>query len=209
MRRPFRGVGAAEPWQMAWGGTRPALAHNTTTPGLHCAAHTPWAVGRYSTRRNARGPRATEFERGDHELSVSVPPTCRDVGAVEPWPTVWRGVRPALAYNTTTPSPHCAARVVRGRSTGRPIIHGAKSAQAARHGIRTRRLRTFEVRPADLSRRWSGRSPYDGVGRNAPRVDPQHNHAKSALRCACYVSDRPILHEAKSARAARHRIQTP
>ena len=91
---------------------------------------------------------------------------------------------------------------------GRPILHRAKSARAARHGIRTQWPRPFEACAADLSRYWCGRAPADGVGRSAPRVGPQHNHAKSALRGACSVSGRPILHGAKRARAARHGILT-
>jgi len=42
--------------------------------------------------------------------------------------------RPALGHNTTTPSPHCVARVLRGRSVGTP--HGVESARATNHGIR-------------------------------------------------------------------------
>ena len=48
----------------------------------------------------------------------------------------------------------------------------------------------------------------DGVGMGAPRVDPQHNYAKFALRGAYSVIGRPLLHWDKSARATRHRAQT-
>ena len=123
-------VGAVEPRLMASGGARHELAHNTTTPSPHCAAHASWAIGRYCTGRKACGPRVTGFACSDHEPSKPVPPTCRNVGAVVPWPTVWGGVRPALPYNTTTPSPHCAAREVRGRSADYP--RGEKRAGRAK-----------------------------------------------------------------------------
>ena len=85
-----------------------------------CGTCAPWAIGRYSTGREARGPRAAKCVRGDHDLSKPVPPTCRGVGAVEPRPATRGRARPALAHNTTTPSPHCAARVLHGRSVETP-----------------------------------------------------------------------------------------
>ena len=88
-----------------------ALAHDTTTPSPHCAARAPWAFGRYSTRRYACEPRATGLEREGYGGSKLVPPTYRGVGAMEPRLTAWRGARPALAHSSTTPTPHCAARV--------------------------------------------------------------------------------------------------
>ena len=80
------GVGAIEPRPTAWGGARPALAHNTSTQSAHCAARAPWLVGRYSTGRTTRGSRARGFERSGHDLSKPVPATSRGVGAVAPRP---------------------------------------------------------------------------------------------------------------------------
>ena len=94
---------------------------------------------------------------------------------------------------------------------GRSILHGAKSARAARHGFRTQCLRPVEDRAPDLSRCWCGRAPADGVGRSASPVGLQHNHSKSAMRAtrrAYSVGGRPILYGAKSARAALHGTQT-
>ena len=88
---------------------RHTLTHNTTMPSPHCAACAPWAVGRHSTGRKARGPRATGVERGDHDFPNSALPTCRVVRTVEHRPTAWGGACPALGHNTTTPSPHCPA----------------------------------------------------------------------------------------------------
>ena len=94
-------------------------------------ARAPWAVGRFSTGRSARGPRATGFESYGHDVSKPQPPTWRGVGEEEPRPTAWGGARPALAAKTTTPSPPARACSVGGR----PVLHGAKRARAARHGI--------------------------------------------------------------------------
>ena len=85
------------------------MAHNTTTPSPRCAARAPWAVGRISTGRIARGMRATGPERSDQDLSKAVLPTCHGFGAVEPQPAAWGRACSALAHNTTTPSPRCAA----------------------------------------------------------------------------------------------------
>ena len=90
----------------------------------------------------------------------------------------------------------------------RPNLHGTKSARGARHGTQARRSQTFEDRVANLPQHWCGRASADGVRRRASRVGPKHNHAKSALRGACSAGGRPIIHGAKSARAARHGIRT-
>ena len=113
-RSPHRGVGAFEPRPTAWGiAPRIGPQHNHAK----CALRGACSVGgdRYSAGQKARGPRATRFERGDYNLLKFARPTCLGVGAFEPRPTAWGGTRPALAHNTTTPSPHCAARVLRGR----------------------------------------------------------------------------------------------
>ena len=82
-------------------------------------ARAPWAVGRFSTGRSARGSRATELRSGGHGVSKPQPPTWRGVGEEEPRPTAWGGARRALAAKTTTPSPP-ARSVLRGRSAGSP-----------------------------------------------------------------------------------------
>ena len=111
-------------------------------------ARAPWAVGRFSTGRSARGPRATGVKRGGHDVSKPQPPTWRGVGEEEPRPTAWGGARRALAAKTTTPSPPARACSVGGR----PVLHGAKRARVARHGNQTRWPRRFEAAAADLAR---------------------------------------------------------
>ena len=105
-----RDVGAVVPRSMAWEEPCPALAHNATMASAYCAARAPWAAARYCMIRTARGPRATGAERGGHERSKPVPPTCCGVRVVEPQPAAWRGARLALGHNTTMPGLHCAAR---------------------------------------------------------------------------------------------------
>ena len=90
-----------------------------------------------------------------------------------------------------------------GSVSVRSIFHGAKSTRSARHGIRTGRPWSFEARAANLSRCWCGRAPADDVGRSAPHVGPQHNHAKSALRGVCSVVGWSVLHPRGEARAGR------
>ena len=94
-------------------------------------ARAPWAFGRLSTGRSARGPRGTSVERYGHVALNPQSPTCHGVGEEQPRPMAWGGARPALATKTTTPSPPVRACTV-GR---RPVLHGAKLARAARHGI--------------------------------------------------------------------------
>ena len=93
--------------------------HNHAKSALRgtCA---PWAVGRYSAGREARGSRVEGFEYGGHDLPKPVPPTRRGVGAVEPGPTARGGARHALAHNTTTPSLHWTEHILRGRSAEAP-----------------------------------------------------------------------------------------
>ena len=80
--------------------------------------------------------RAMGFKRGEKELSRTVPPTSRGVDAVEPRPAAWKGARPALTHNANTPIAKSALLGTRSVG-GRPILHEAKSARDARHGIRT------------------------------------------------------------------------
>ena len=67
-------VCAVEPQPTAWGGACSALSRNTTTPSPRCSARAPWAVGRFSTGKKARGTRATGFDRGGQDLSKTMPP---------------------------------------------------------------------------------------------------------------------------------------
>ena len=146
------------------------------------------SVGGWPILRGKKRMRAAHFtglERGGHGLLKPVPSACRDVGAVEPWPTAWGGTHLALAHTTTTPtSPHCAARVLCGRSVdsygsreekdaGRALKDS--NAVATTFGNPCRRIATVPSR-RDLAH---------SVGRNAHRVGPHHNHAnKPALRSA-------------------------
>ena len=55
-------------------------------------ARAPWAVGRFSTGRSARGPRGTGLESFGHGVSKPQPPTWRGVVEEEPRPTAWGSV---------------------------------------------------------------------------------------------------------------------
>ena len=84
------------------------------------------AIGWFSNRRGARGPRAARFFKGfGYGVSTPQPPTWRDVGEEEPRPTVWGGAHPALAAKTTAPTPPARACSVGGW----PVRHGAKRAR--------------------------------------------------------------------------------
>ena len=167
------------------------------------AQRAPWAVGRFSTGRSARGPRATGVERCGYDVSKPQPPTWRGVGEEEPQPTAWGGARRALAAKTTTPSPPARACSVGGR----PVLHGAKRARAARHGSRKRGHDVPKPQPPT----------WRGVGEEEPRPTAWGG-ARRALAAktttpspparACSVGGRPVLHGAKRARAARHGNQT-
>ena len=56
-------------------------------------ARTPWADGRFSTRRSACAPHTAGVARGDNDDSNPQPPTWHGVGEEEPRPTAW-GLRP-------------------------------------------------------------------------------------------------------------------
>ena len=125
-------------------------------------------------RRSAQGPRATGFERGDHNVLKPQLSTCRGVGEEKPRPTGWGGARSAFAAKTTTLSPP-----ERGCSVGsRSVLHGAKRAGGARHGIWKLWPRGFEAAAADLARCRCGRASAKGVGWSAPRVGRGDNYAK-------------------------------
>ena len=180
--------------------------HNhANTPTPHCSACAPWAVGPNSTGRTACGPRDTGFEHGDYDHSKSAPPTCRGVCAVDFRPTAWGGARPALAQNTTTPSAHCAARLLNGRSGHTP--QGEQRAGRAARGLNVviilhqsqRRRPVAVLVRSSLARRC--RQEYTPRLATTPR-------AKSALLSVCSVSGRAKFLGANSARAARHGIRT-
>ena len=96
---------------------------------LRQRACAPWAVGRFSTGRSSRGPRGTGPEGCVHVNAKLQPPTWRDFNEDTPRPTAWGGARPALPrWQRRQP------RQVRQCSmSGRPVLHGAKLALAARH----------------------------------------------------------------------------
>jgi len=110
-------------------------------------AHASWAVDRFSTGRSAHGLRTTGAEYGKHDVPKPPPATRRGVDEEKLRPTAWGGARCALAAKTTTPSP--PARVC--SVGGRPVLHGAKRARAARHGSRTRWSRRYEAAAVDLA----------------------------------------------------------
>ena len=90
-----------------------------------------WAIGRFSTDRTALGPRDTGFQYCGQVAPKPQPLIWRSLGEQEPRLTTWDGARPALATKTTTPSPPVRAYSVGGR----PVLHGAQRARAARLGI--------------------------------------------------------------------------
>ena len=200
-----RGIAAVAPLPTALGGACRELARTTTTPSPHCTARAPRTVGRLSIVRYARGTRAKGLKRAEYDISNPPSPNCRGVYAVAPRPTAWGGAHRVFAHNTTTPSPRCAARAPRAVSRF-SMVRYARGMCAT--GFKRAGKRTFDPPAADLSRCWCSQAPADGVGRSAPRVRPQHNHAKSALRGACFAGRRPLLHGTRFARDACHGIQT-
>ena len=117
----------------------------------------PWADRRISTGRSARGPCATGFESFDYVDPKPQPSTWRSVGEEESRQTALGGARPALAAQTTTPSP--AARAC--SMGGWPVLHGVKRAQVARHQVRQVRSPIWrgvgEVEPRPTA--WGGVRP--------------------------------------------------
>ena len=78
---------------------------------------------------------------------------------------------------------------------GRPTLYEAKGARVAHHESRTWWPLNLKVRAANPPRCKCGRVPAGGLARSAPRVRPQHNHAKSTLNGACSVGCRPKLNK--------------
>jgi len=178
--------------------------HNHAKSALR-GAHVSWAVGRYSTGRTARGPLVTRFERGVHDLPKLVPPTCRGVGAVEPRPTAWGGVRLLLGDNTTMPSPQSGVwRVLYGRSVN--IRRGKRAGRAPRDSNWVATTNLTAVLPS--CRDGSAVEPRStALGGARPASGTQPRRICIARR-ACSVNGRSLLHGAKSARAARHECLT-
>ena len=87
----------------------------TTQP---CQVHTSRRACSVGNRLIFHGTKCAWAD--NYYISSPVPPTCREVGAVEPRPTAWGGERPALGHITTTQSLHCEARVLRGWSADIP-----------------------------------------------------------------------------------------
>ena len=113
-----------------------------------------------------------------------MPATCRDVGAVGPRPTAGGG---ALFHNTTTPSLHCAARVLRGRSADTPrsrtrADHAPRDANAL---IET--FRSLCHRPIAVS--WRSSPGWQREVESSP-LWPRQVHT---ARRACSAGGRPIL----------------
>ena len=111
-------------------------------------AHAPWAVGRFSTRRSARGSRSSGVKRGIRDALQPQPPTRRDVGEEKPRPTAWSGARRALATKTTTPSTPARTCSV-GR---RPVLYEAKRAWVAQLRSQARYPRRPAAAAADRAR---------------------------------------------------------
>ena len=144
---------------------------------MPCGVRTTYVVVRHKMDRTRAG-------RAPRESSVVIETLrsrcrrSRGVGAVKPRPTVRRGARPAFAHDTSTPSPHCVARVLCGRLVLAPR---SESAWATSHGIQTRGQEPIAACAADLPRCWRGRASANGTERRAPRVSAQHNRAMSVL----------------------------
>ena len=84
-----------------WATTQPRQVRTARRELRRQSADTPWDVKRAGH---------TELERAGHDIPKPVPPTCRGVAVVDSRPMARGGARVALVHNTTTPSPHCAAR---------------------------------------------------------------------------------------------------
>ena len=113
------------------------------------------------------------------------------------------GARPALAHNTTTPSPHCAARMFRGQSADTP--RGEKRAGRASQGLYevAKALESSCRRPlAVLVRSSLGQSRWEECASRWATI--QSFQVRRAACGACSMSGRPILDGAKSERGAGH-----
>ena len=187
---------------------RHALAHNTTqrrndaNHALHGACS---VVGRpllhepKSTRAARHGVRTQcqqTFELRAADLSRCWCGRCQANRR--------RGEKCAPRWATTQPR---QVRTTRHACSvgGLPILHWAKSAWAAYHGIHLRRPRPFEVHTSGLLRRLCGRVSASGVVGARPRWPAtQPRQVRTARR----VLRGPLLHGSNSARAARQGVRT-
>ena len=177
--------------------------HHTSQPRQD---HAAWRVLR---RPSAATPwcdtRAGRTPQDTNALSKTFQSRRRRPVAVLLLLTFGRRRRENLAVRWPTSQPAKSALCGACSAVRRPILHGAIRARDARYGVRTSWSIPFESLAANPSRCRCNRAPADEVGRSAPRVDPQHNHAKSVLCGACSAVRRPILPEAKLAgRAPRN-----
>ena len=138
----------------------------------------------------ARRSRATRTKGGGYDFLRSVPPTYHGVSAVEPRLKAWGGARQALAYNTTTPSPHCASRAPwavgqysKGRTARGPRATGFK-----------RQLLPSKPTPLRSVSVWCGRASAYGVGRSA-------HDSRGHGSCATTPKTRDATHRHKRVRA--------
>ena len=128
-------------------GARRELAHNTTTPSSRCTAFAPRPFDRFSFARYAIGTRATGYE---HATNVFRFLRRRPVVVLVQTSLGWRhGEERARAG----PHHNNSKSALRGAcpAGGRSILHRAKFAWAARHGVRTRWKKNLERRASDLS----------------------------------------------------------
>ena len=161
-----------------------------------------WAVGRFSTGGGVQGARGREIGSCGYEASSPLPPTWRGVDAKELLPAAWGGLRPALGTKTTTPSPPARA----GFMGGRTVLHGAKRARAARHGVRTLWPRNSHPTAAVLARCWSEK-PRPMAWGGTRRALAAKTTTPSPLARACSLGSRPVFHEMMRARAAWHGVK--
>ena len=144
-----RGVGAVESRPTAWGGARPALVNNTTTPKRRVRAARRVLHGRFadfSLGESARNARHGIQKRRRRTLE------CRATNLSQ-W---WCGRAPAGSVGSSVPRVGLhhdhAKSALRGACSagGRLTFHEAKSASDARQGNRKRLLRLLECRAANL-----------------------------------------------------------
>ena len=162
--------------------------HNHAESALR-GLRAPWPDGHYYTGRTACGPYATGFECSGNGVSNSVLPTCCCVAAVELGWAVLGGLRPALGHNLRQ------ADTPRGeKRAGRAPPDSRAEATA---------VQTPCFKPAAVLVRSSS------DGRRGEEVTPgwATTQPRRVRTCACSVGGRSILHRAKSALAARRRIQ--
>ena len=126
----WRSVGEEEPRPTARGERVAARWPRRKLRQVRQRARAPWAVGRLSTERNARGSRGMGAKCGDHDNPKPQPPTWYGVGEEEPRPTACGRASRAFLAKTTARSPPARAYSL-GR---RPVLHGTKRARAVHHG---------------------------------------------------------------------------